>query len=210
MAAKTNMTTKDRIIRAIKSDPKKTAVLTVLVTLLGMMWVRMAMKQKDAPVYAAPTSNYQATDNGPSRAINDPSSSNDRWLHGPISPLSRNLFTVKIDNFPLDGTGPAPSAPEAKEGFWDQLAKSMSTQADQKKERAALLENLQHQAGQLKLQSIVMGTKPRAVVNGEMVGEGDNVAAGTGESRTMFRVLKIESRRIIIEREGIRLEVLMN
>jgi hypothetical protein len=47
-----------------------------------------------------------------------------------------------------------------------------------------------------------MGPNPRAVINGELVGEGDVVAE--------FRVLKIEARRIVIEREGIRLEITMN
>jgi len=35
------------------------------------------------------------------------------------------------------------------------------------------------------------------------------VACGTGETRTVFRVLKIEPRRIIVEREGIKLEIQM-
>ena len=211
MAAKMNMSSKkDKIIRAIKADPKKTAVLTVLVTVLGTMWVRMAMRHQETPANAAAAIAYQVSDNRARLYPEDQTASNDKWLHGDISPLSRNLFAVKLDNFPLDGTAAAPTAPQADDGFWDQLAKSMSSRADQKKERAALLENLQHQAGQLKLSSIVMGAKPRAVINGEMVGESDNVATGTGESRTVFRVLKIESRRIIIEREGIKLEVQMN
>ena len=53
----------------------------------------------------------------------------------------------------------------------------------------------------MKLQSTMMGPQPKALVNGELVGEGDVVAA--------FRVLKIEARRIIVEREGIRLEIQM-
>jgi hypothetical protein len=213
MAAKHNQLQK-KILRAMKADPKKTAVLTVLVTVLGMMWVRMAMRQKDTPALAATAMSYQVPDSRPRQFPEDQASANSKWLHGPINelrPLSRNLFAVKLDNFPLDGTGPAPeAAKETNDGFWDQLAKSMSSRADLKKERAALLDNLQQQAGQLKLQSIVMGAKPRAVVNGEMVREGDNLTTGMGESRTMFRVLKIESRRIIIEREGIKLEVQMN
>ena len=57
------------------------------------------------------------------------------------------------------------------------------------------------QAGQLKLQTTLMGPTPRAVVNGMSVGEGDVVAE--------FRVFKIEARRIIVEREGIKLEIPM-
>jgi hypothetical protein len=54
-----------------------------------------------------------------------------------------------------------------------------------------------------------MGAVPKAVVNGEMVGEGSVAASGAGDTRVSFRVLKIEARRIIVEREGIKLEIQM-
>jgi len=43
--------------------------------------------------------------------------------------------------------------------------------------------------------------RPKALIDGVLVGEGEVVAG--------FRVLKIEPRRVIFEREGIRLEVPM-
>ena len=46
-----------------------------------------------------------------------------------------------------------------------------------------------------------------ALVNGQLVREGDVVATGSGVSRTAYRVLKIEARRVILEREGIRSEI---
>ena len=64
------------------------------------------------------------------------------------------------------------------------------------------------QARQIRLQSTLMGgPRPAALVNGQMVREGDVVATGSGASRTSYRVLKIEARRVILEREGIRSEV---
>jgi hypothetical protein len=85
----------------------------------------------------------------------------------------------------------------------------MSSRADVRKERQILIENLQQQASQLRLQSTMMGASPKAVVDGGLVGEGDVVACGAGETRTVFRVLKIEPRRIVVEREGIKLEIQM-
>jgi hypothetical protein len=209
--ATTTHTLKQRILKAIKSDPKKKGALVVLVTLLGSMWVRMAMKGSETPANAAIDSTYMSANNAAPGDAASRTSAPDHWLHAEIPPLSRNLFGVKLDNFPLDGTArPAGEESATGDGFWEQLAKSMASRADQKKERAALLENVQQQAGALKLQSILMGAKPRAVINGEMVEEGDIVASGTGEARAAFRVLKIEARRIIIEREGIKLEILMN
>jgi hypothetical protein len=51
------------------------------------------------------------------------------------------------------------------------------------------------------------GPRPAALVNGQMVREGDVVATGSGASRTSYRVLKIEARRVFLEREGIRSEI---
>jgi hypothetical protein len=115
---------------------------------------------------------------------------------------------VRLEYFPRDVKGPTASLVES-EGFWDAVAKSLPSQADQKKERQILAENLQLKAAELKLQSTVLGPTPKALVNGELVSEGDVLASGSGESRTPFRVLKIEPRRIIVEREGIMLEIPM-
>ncbi len=47
-----------------------------------------------------------------------------------------------------------------------------------------------------------MSGSPKAVVNDKTVGEGSVVEG--------FRILKIEANRIIVEREGVKLEVLFN
>jgi hypothetical protein len=124
------------------------------------------------------------------------------WQRRPIAPLSRNLFVINYDFFPQDGSTPAPLRVQQGDGFWDHIAKSMTARADQKREREVLVENLRLQAQQLKLQSTVLGALPRALVNGQLVRVGDVVAS--------FRVTKIEARRIVVEREGIKLEVRSN
>jgi hypothetical protein len=88
-------------------------------------------------------------------------------------------------------------------GIWDEVAKSMAAQADQNRERQqSHLASLRRQAGELRLTQYVPGPPPAAWVNGELVGEGSVVA--------LFRVLMIEPRRIIVEREGILLEIPLN
>jgi hypothetical protein len=57
------------------------------------------------------------------------------------------------------------------------------------------------EAEQLRPTSTIPGANPKAMINGMLVGEGDVVAS--------FRVIKIEARRILVEREGIRLEIPM-
>ena len=62
----------------------------------------------------------------------------------------------------------------------------MDAQADQQHKREILIQNLRQQAGQLQLTSTVMGPRPKAVINGQMVGEGEIVA--------QFRIVKIDAR----------------
>jgi hypothetical protein len=121
-------------------------------------------------------------------------------MDAPGATLSRNLFAIELERFPADGARIRTADKDAV-GFWDELAKSMTVRADVRRERQVLIENLARQASQLRLQSTMMGASPKAVIDGDLVGEGDVVAS--------FRVLKIEPRRIIIEREGIKLEIPM-
>jgi hypothetical protein len=190
---------------AVKADPAKAAVLLVLVGVMVVLWVRAMGNYAPAPARASIA--YQVTDADRTIAAaaagpHATSSALAEWMRAPIGPMERNLFSVKLDYFRQDASVPRP-APRASgdEGFWDQLAKSMADQADQRKQRQILIENLQYQAAQLKMQSTLMGSQPRAMINNSLVSEGDVVAG--------FRVLKIEARRIIVEREGIKLEVLM-
>src|SRR5215211_3800751 len=102
----TNQSLKHRIFRAVKADPKKTAALVVLVTTLGMMWMRMAMKHRDNPVMASTNASYVVPSNLLTTTSEKGGTSPDRWLRAEIPPLSRNLFGIKLDNFPRDGSAP--------------------------------------------------------------------------------------------------------
>jgi len=115
-------------------------------------------------------------------------------------PLGRNLFAVNLERFPQDGNRTTTPV-GGTVGFWDELAKSLSSRADQNKQRQIRTDNAVRDAANLKLQTIVMSAAPTAVIDGEMVEEGSVVAG--------FRVSKIEARRIIVEREGIKLEIPM-
>jgi hypothetical protein len=200
----------DKLVRQAKADPKKATVLAVLLLVLGILWARMAGGSSTGP--AAAVANISPTRAGGSSGNLDipgaPRNSNRalaalvEWHKRPISPLSRNLFVINYDFYPQDGSKAPPIKPLTGDGFWDQLAKSMSLRADSIKEHQVLVENLRLQAAQLKVQSTMMGARPKALINGELVGEGSVVAS--------FRVSKIEARRIVLEREGIKLEVRFN
>ena len=217
MPPKTPRTIPEKILTAVKNDPQKAGMLTVLVAILVVLQVRLHMSEKDAGPSSAVAS---STDTGRSHnsgarqdrmsggAASEPGRPQDRltalrsWMDAPPVPLTRNLFSIELEHFPADASRVhSAAANKPSVGFWDELAKSMTFRADVRKERQILVENLARQASQLRLQSTIMGASPKAVIDGDLVGEGDVVAS--------FRVLKIEPRRIIVEREGIKLEIQM-
>ena len=206
----------DKLVSQAKADPKKASILGVLTVIMIFSWYRMASggggdSSSIGPARASAASVTPVRAGGAVlpdnlRAASSASATVQallEWQRRPIAPLSRNLFVINYDFFPQDGSAPAaPVHVQQGDGFWDHIAKSMTARADQKREREVLVENLRGQALQLKLQSTVLGASPRALVNGQLVREGDVVAS--------FRVTKIEARRIVVEREGIKLEVRSN
>jgi hypothetical protein len=201
----------NKLKTAVRNDPKRAAVLTVLVVILGVLQLRLAMKREmesaamassSTPVVIGSKSNNGGGTTGTTPAPKPSSSATLRgWIDSPPQPMTRNLFAIDLDHYAQDNSRPLSTNNGANEGFWDELAKSMSSRADHRKERQIFIENLQRQAAEMRLQSTVMGAKPKAVIDGALVGEGDVVA--------QFRVLKIEARRITVEREGIKLEIQM-
>jgi hypothetical protein len=212
MPAKQPRTLWDKIFTAVRNDPQKAGILTVLVAILVVLQIRLQMSEEHSgPARAAANTAAGGADNPPpfsgtgaethaSARPLDSASALRAWMESPGTPLTRNLFEVELERFPSDGSR-LPMANKDVVGFWDELAKSMTFRADVKKERQILMENLARQASQLRLQSTIMGASPKAVIDGGLVGEGDVVAT--------FRVLRIEPRRIIVEREGIKLEIQM-
>jgi hypothetical protein len=195
-------------LRNIGGEKRKVGILLILVMLMFALWGR-TMIGGPAGVSPASASQTMVTVQDLPTMIGSRNGSHDmavllqEWTRQPLAPVGRNLFEVKLDYFARDPSKAAITAQQVRaETFWDQLAKSINAQADQRKERQILVENLQRQASQLRIQTILMGENPRALINGELVGEGDVAAS--------FRVLRIEARRIVVEREGVRMEIVMN
>jgi hypothetical protein len=195
-----------RCITVLKAQPRKTALLVALLLVMVAMWARHLNSGILAP--PATLANVLKMPPEPQRpappitVLQDAGRTTLRdWLRQPIGDPGRNLFAVRYDYYPRDDSRVSTVANLGTGGFWGELAKSLSNQADQVKEKQILRENMIAKASALKLQSTVMGKVPKALVDGELVGEGDVVAG--------FRVLKIGSRGIVVEQEGIRLEIQM-
>jgi hypothetical protein len=213
-------------LSAARGDPKKTGVMAVLAVLLAfMVWRTFGPGATPSRASASQAGQIAAraragaggalgsiAAGGSGNSAADSQAARDlaispylrKWADAPVSTISRNLFAVRLEYFPMDGpkTGSNDVRERGDDGFWARLEKSLVVQADQRDKRENQKANYIKAAAELKLQSTMMGAQqPKALVNGELVGEGDVVAD--------FRVVKIEARRVIVEREGIRLEIQM-
>lgn len=205
--AQPNMLT--RWIAAARQSPQKATLLAALAVVLAIATVRAVLPGAD-PVRKVAAglnilSNSQPAPQEDARQrARDLSAQDDldRFLNGKVAPIDRNVFVVKLEAFKLSSFRSLPSTGTQEDALnLDSAAKLVAEQADQQARKEVLIENLRQQAGQLRLQSTFMGTQPRALINGELLGEGEVIAS--------FRVLKVEPRRVILEREGIKLEILM-
>jgi hypothetical protein len=192
----------DSMVRHVKAEPKKAVALTLLVVVLIAMWAKIFVLDEATPAAVA-GSRGPGTGIGRPDSLKGPTSPGGRalieWTKKPITGTKRNLFAIKLDYFPVDGSRPIFTGDDG-DGFWDQLAKSLAAKADQEKAKGILLDNVRLQASRLDLQTIVMRDgAPQAMVNRRMVQEGDTIEG--------FRIVRIEAKRIVVEREGVKVEV---
>lgn len=191
----------EKLSQNIRRSPQKAAVLGLLAVVLTIVLARMFVGEHGPGGAAAATANMpimNALNDLPALGRADHTTMLLNWARQPIVPMRRNLFAIPFDYY-VDEQ--AHSIGSGTEGFWGMLAKSLSLQADQQTQRQALIEGIRDKARALQLQSIMFGAVPTAMINGEVVRTG-NLVEG-------FRILKIEPRRLIVERQGIELAISM-
>jgi hypothetical protein len=191
---------------AMRASPGKSSAVTGLALIMVVAWVRVLFGGHTSPATAqgatasqSPTA-AQETFSLP-HAVDQSGATLQQWAREPIQPLARNPFTVPLDCYPMDGSNGNDLATGGT-GYWNQVSKSMSSRADQQEQRQILIDNIRLAAESLKLESTIMGSTPGAMINGQMVHEGSVVNG--------FRVLSIQARELIVEREGVKLAVTMN
>src|SRR4051812_16592309 len=119
-----------KLTQALRSDPKKTGSLAVLFACLAVMGIRLVMPSGGGGPSGARAGTGAA--GGLSRNANDSASkvgglsgftpgvgqswrgsgnsaisaaaALQKWSDAPVPPISRNLFAVRIDYFPVDGS----------------------------------------------------------------------------------------------------------
>lgn len=209
----------NRMPEPVRRDPKKSALLAGLTLVAVVIGLRQfagsstpAKARAVTPSLAVPA-NGGATSAISREAGNSNSEMAQRvasWLGSPIKALDRNLFETKLEFFQrLSSTVGDKAAVITDESFWDQLAKSLASRADQKRQKQIRSENLQLAASSLKLQTTIMGSTPKALIDGRMVRTGDTVDSRTASLSISFKVVQIEPRRIVIEHDGVKIELRM-
>ncbi len=190
-----------RFVLQARTEPRKAAVMVVLVTAMVFAWVRLLGRgSRPAPAAAsARPAAASAAARVPTQVIGRTGVALRQWMERPIPMTARNLFAVKFDVFPLSGE---PQVEDDQQGFWDELKKSQRARADQEKARQRLEADIRDQAARLELTgTFTMNGMRKALVNGTLAGEGDAVGG--------FRVLRVDAKRIVVERDGVVLEVLL-
>ena len=186
----------EKIRSVISHDPKRNGLLAGLGIIMLVLWGRLLLNGP-ASATASLIRRSVAAISEPPIPTSHASTSNPvlDWLGKPRGIVDRNLFAIHLDYYAraddrksiADGNDDATTTPTAE--------------ADQKREQQILLENLQTQAAKLKLQTTLMGDTPRAMVNGQLVQAGDAVEG--------FKVVKIEARQIVVQQDGVTLEISM-
>lgn len=189
-----------RVKAEMKRKPRRSLFLAFLVLILVGIWVKLLLGGGPGAVSAAPAPALDAllapADAGATAAAAGGAPRTlAEWARQRTGPVTRNLFAVPFDGYPLDPAHPIPQT--------QQSAKSGLSEADQTRERQALIDSVRADAGKLVLEGIVTGSTPRVWVNGTLVGVGQAV----GDSG--FKVVRIEARRILVERDGVQVELTM-
>jgi hypothetical protein len=192
-----------QIKAALRRDPRRSGLLAILLLILAALWGKMFVGG-NAPLEATASSLTPAQQISADTKSSQPISQSKgartltQWAKIPSAELDRNLFSVPFEYYSQD-----PAHPPKSKHTEQVQAKSSATEADLLRERQNLAENLRKAAASLTLEGTVLGANPRAWVNGLLVGIGQPIGD------TGFRIARIESRRVFIERDGVQIELSM-
>ena len=177
------------LLAKVKKNPRAAGTVTVLLILTASVATKFILGNSSINDASAARASDGGGDASPSGLA--------QWAQEPRGELSRNMFCVHLDSFPVDM---AAQVPINSNGI---NAKSFSSEADQAANERTIPLKLRQQASELMLEGTVLGDHPRAWIGGTLVGVGEMIDS------TGFRVVKIESRKITVECQGVRIEITM-
>jgi hypothetical protein len=174
--------------RQLLADKKKLSSLLGLFVVGMLLWGRLLIHNVPRTATAVPLIASAAP--GPDNASPAAEASTQRAQVDVrlISVVSRDVFAVNPALFPKLAGEENPSRPTKLVGDpTDELEQQMRI--------------LKAEADALKLQSTILGARPRAMINGTLVGPGETIAG--------FEVTEIRPRSVTVTKNGVTLELEM-
>jgi len=180
---------KARLQAEVKRDPKKAAILGVLVLVFLIVAVRMAAKRVGSPKAgsaaarpAAATPETAKSANGATN-VGQPQGADGDPVELANVPIDRDIFTPSETYFPIKTKQPdkAPKRPRVMDPNAVARAKRLETEA---------------LARDLTLQTTMVGKVPTAVINGRILRIGSVING--------FKVIEINTRSCQLEKDGVR------
>ncbi len=186
---------------AASSDPRKLGILGALLVVALGLWGRAALMQSgpseaeasrkgsaSSSASSAKGGEHSSEKAGPTRVVTLP----------PIEPLGRDLFAVSEELIPQ------PSQPEAKASG---APKPSPSNDDKPMDLEQLrIARIMERASGLRLRSTIVGGEPIAVI--EQVGRrSQGRVVRLGEQIAGFSLVKVDAGRVVLEQDGVRVEL---
>ena len=167
-----------RLMRRLTADKRKLGVMLGLAAVSLLLWGRLILKDVPRTVSA----------NDWAAASSDPFGGPRETVYLDLPPdLKRNLFV--FDPKPYKRTKSEEDDPDGP--------KTQDPAADESARRAAIVKD----ARELRLASVVSGSKPHAMINGLLVMPGQKIEG--------FTLLQVSERTVMLEKDGIRIRLRM-
>ncbi len=165
-------------------DRKRGLVALGLIAVALLLWGRLILKNAPRTALADPKEGQVALQTSPTRQ----SAELTREIHLQLpTDRKRDLFAMAEHRFARTENTPE-SAPAAK---------SVGETSDSEVKRRAV----QQAAATLRLQTTILGTPPRAMIDGQLLGPGETIKG--------FEIVEIEQRQVILQKDGIQVRLEM-
>jgi len=169
----------------LTADKKKLALMILLLVVAVVLWLRMSFSQSPQSVSASSgdvTATASAARPAPQTLLID-----EHVAVELTDTLERDLFAMNASFFtPINHgdseEGEEKSGPEPS----DDMTRSLSVRTE---------------AAELELDTTMTGAKPRAMINGVLLKPGDTVEG--------FKLLRILHRKVVVEKDGVRVLIEM-
>lgn len=178
------------VIGMLKRDKRKLGAMLLLLAMALLLWGRLLLKQVPRTAVAEPQAAEESQSVSELLAQAPPPAPVRPRVHVDLANrLERDLFHLDRTAYQAAEESPAVSAAQAK------------LEAPTTDERLRLEAVVRAAASELDLQSTIVGDEPRAVINGKLLRPGENIDG--------FELREVQARRVILENQGVRVQLHM-